>query len=80
MSSCKKGLKWLRKLDKISNNKIVCAADIMGYPPQLLEARRSELYKILPVEKDWHEKYALGKVNTDKYLSKTRSMFDDFIY
>jgi uncharacterized protein len=77
---CEEGLEWLRKLDRETNNRILCAADVMGISPQLLEARRSELYRKIPVEKDWHEKYADGKVNMDSYLLEARQVIEGFAY
>jgi len=77
---CREGLKWLRSLDCESNNRIVCAADVMKCPPQLLEARRSELYKKMPVSKNWHHKYAAGKVGTKSYLHRAREILPDFCY
>jgi len=74
------GLEFLRKLDKKSPNKIMCAADYMGVKPQLLEARREELYDKFPVPADWHLKYEEGKVSTQSYLEKARTELDNFIY
>ena len=77
---CQEGLQWLRNLDREANNRIVCAADVMKHPPQLLEARRCELYQKMPVKDNWHNKYAAGKVGTRNYLLKAREIIEDFIY
>jgi len=77
---CEEGLTWLRALDRKAKNRILCAADVMKLPPQLLEARRSELYRRIPVESDWHEKYAVGEANTRSYLLKARKLIKDFSY
>ena len=74
------GLKYLRELDRKSPNKIMCAADFMGVKPQLLEARREELYNRFPVNQDWHERYKEGKVTTQYYLAEARKELKDFIY
>lgn len=76
----KEGLEYLRQLDMKSSNKIMCAADFMGVKPQMLEARREELYNRFSVKKDWHDKYKKGKVTTQYYLAKARKELQDFIY
>ena len=55
-SSC--GEDWLEKLSLESGRKVYCAADFMGRPRQLLEAKRRELYADFPVRAGWHEDYA----------------------
>ncbi|HMA58812.1 MAG TPA: hypothetical protein VKN64_00875, partial [Halanaerobiales bacterium] len=72
--------KYLRELDRKSPNKIMCAADFMGVKPQLLEARREELYNRFPVNQDWHDRYKEGKVTTQYYLAEARKELQDFIY
>jgi len=74
------GLQYLRELDLSSSNKIMCAADFMGIKPQLLEARREELYNRFPVPKDWHDRYEEGKVTTQYYLAEARKRLANFIY
>jgi len=77
---CEEGLSYLKKINRQSKNKIICAADYMEVKPQLLEARREEIYNKLPVLEDWHEKYKKGEVSTEPYLQKARELIKDFIY
>lgn len=74
------GLALLRSLDNKSPNKIICAADYLKIKPQLLEARREELYNRFPVASDWHDRYEEGQVTTQYYLNKAREEIEDFIY
>jgi len=64
------GMEWLKKLDQITKNRVLCAADFMGREPLFLEAWRKELYQWVPVPKDWHEDYKQEKVNFDQYRIK----------
>lgn len=57
-----KGFSWLHRLQQKTENSIMCAADFMGLPRQLLEARRAELYEQHPVPEGWHENYANGRL------------------
>ncbi len=59
---------WLDKLSAAVGKKVYCAADFMGKPRQLLEAKRAQLYKKMPVADGWHDDYAKGLVDTDEYL------------
>ena len=59
---------WLDKLSAAVARKVYCAADFMGKPRQLLEAKRAQLYNKMPVADGWHDDYAKGLVDTDDYL------------
>lgn len=61
------GLSWLRRLSERTGNNVMCAADFMGLPRRLLEARRAELYEKHPVPQGWHEDYANGRVSTESF-------------
>jgi predicted metallo-beta-lactamase superfamily hydrolase len=61
------GLSWLDRLSSKTGHRVICAADFMGYPRRLLEARRRQLYEEMPLPPGWHEAYARGDVNTDAY-------------
>lgn len=54
------GERWLEDLSQKAGKKILCAADFMSQPRQLLEARRRELYESFPVSANWHRDYAKG--------------------
>jgi len=56
----KDGPRWLDELSAAVGRRVLCAADHMGQPRQLLEARRSQLYENSPVPEGWHERYAKG--------------------
>jgi predicted metallo-beta-lactamase superfamily hydrolase len=58
------GLLWLERLSEETGNRVICAADFMGQPRRLLEARRVQLYKEVPVPDGWHEAYARGEALT----------------
>jgi predicted metallo-beta-lactamase superfamily hydrolase len=55
------GLFWLEQLSEETGHRVICAADFMGQPRCLLEARRGQLYKEMPVPDGWHEAYARGE-------------------
>ena len=59
---------WLDKLSAAIGKKVYCAADFMGMPRQLLEAKRVQLYKKMPVPDGWHDDYAKGLVDTGEYF------------
>ncbi len=61
------GISWLRKLDSEVDARVICAADFMKQQRKLLEAGRSKLYEEIPVPRNWHRDYALGKQNTHQY-------------
>jgi len=63
----RRGLSWLDRLSFKSGHTVICAADFMKHPRYLLEADRRWLYKHLPVPKGWHQRYALGIVDTKEY-------------
>jgi predicted metallo-beta-lactamase superfamily hydrolase len=62
------GVVWLDKLSAAVGKKVLCAADFMGRPRQLLEAQRVQLYEQMPVASDWHDNYANGRVDPDEFL------------
>jgi len=59
---------WLDEISATVGKKVYCAADFMGRPRQLLEAKRTQLYKKMPVPDGWHDDYAKGLVSTDQYF------------
>jgi hypothetical protein len=61
------GERWLARLADETARPVVCAADFMGHPRQLLEARRREFYAALPVRYGWHDAYARGAATTDDF-------------
>jgi len=64
---CEEGLSWLDRLSSEMGHRVICAADFMGRPRRLLEARRKQLYEEMPVPKGWHEAYARGDADTYRY-------------
>ncbi len=80
MLRCEEGLKMMEKLSEISNSKIICAADYMNFPRHMLETKRKELYKEIPVPKGWHQLYVNNKADTNKYLNIARKKYDWFSY
>jgi len=64
----REGAIWLDKLSMIVGKKIYCAADFMKRPRRLLEADRSQLYEEMPVPEQWHNDYAKGRADFDRYL------------
>jgi hypothetical protein len=67
----RKGERWVDALSRINKN-IMTAADFMNRPRRLLEADRELLYFKMPVEKDWHKRYAKGQVTTDRYREEAK--------
>ncbi len=63
---------WLDELSAAVGKKVYCAADFMGRPRQLLEAKRVQLYEKMPVPDGWHDDYAKGLVDPDEYLAENR--------
>ena len=63
---------WLDELSAAVGKKVYCAADFMGRPRQLLEAKRAQLYEKMPVPDGWHDDYAKGLVNTGQYFETIR--------
>jgi predicted metallo-beta-lactamase superfamily hydrolase len=70
------GETWLENLSSKTQKKIMCGADFMEKPRMLLEARRRELYKKMPVPEGWHEAYAAGKAKTDYYWNLARAQYE----
>jgi len=64
---CEEGLSWLDRLSSEGGQQVICAADFIGRPRCLLEARRVQLYEEMPVPKGWHEAYTCGEANTEGY-------------
>ena len=64
---CEEGLSWLDRLSSETGHRVICAADFMGQPRCLLEARREQLYDEMPVPEGWHEAYAHGDADTLRY-------------
>jgi len=62
------GMLWLDWLSEAVSKKVYCAADFMGRPRQLLEARRTQLYEKMHVPAGWHEAYAKGLADIDAYF------------
>ncbi len=58
------GLEWVDHLSIRSGRRVMCAADFMGQPRRLLEARRETLYEEMPIPAGWHEAYARGEADT----------------
>jgi len=63
----REGLVWLNRLSSETAQQVLCAADFVGQARCLLEARRTELYKQMPVPDGWHEAYARGDADTERY-------------
>jgi predicted metallo-beta-lactamase superfamily hydrolase len=61
------GIIWLKHLSYETGKRVVCAADFMKKPRLLLEAWRKQLYKDMPVDKNWHRNYAEGKADFEAY-------------
>lgn len=67
ITRCEEGVVWLKRLSSETGKRVVCAADFMKKPRLLLEARRRQLYKDMPVPKNWHRDYERGKVDVEHY-------------
>ena len=68
---CEAGLRWLDRLAAVSGKRVLCAADFMDRPRRLLEGRRAQLYKEMPVYEGWHEAYENGNSDTNAYQAYT---------
>ncbi len=64
---CEEGLSWLSRLSSETGHRVICAADFMKHPRCLLEARRAQLYREMPVPPGWHAAYARGDADTHRY-------------
>jgi predicted metallo-beta-lactamase superfamily hydrolase len=73
---CEEGLGWLARLSSETGRRVLCAADFMRRRRCLLEARRAELYKEMPVPDGWHEAYARGEADTGRYQGYRRVCTD----
>ncbi len=58
------GEAFLESLPKATAHRVLCAADFMGRPRLLLEARRTELYREASVPSDGHQIYAARSERT----------------
>jgi len=67
MNRSEEGMVWLKNLSFETGKSVVCAADFMKKSRLLLEAWRKQLYKDMPVDKNWHRDYAKGKVDFEAY-------------
>lgn len=67
------GISWLERVGQQTGRRVLCAADFMGRPRQLLEARRRELYAALPVPSGWRADYARGAASVGDFLAVGRS-------
>ena len=65
------GVSWLGRLSSETGHAVICAADFMDHPRRLLEARREQLYREMPVPKGWHAAYARGEADTSHYRDHT---------
>lgn len=68
---CREGVGWLDALSTTIGKKVYCAADYMGQPRRLLEAERERWYQQMPVPEGWHDEYAQGRVNIDRYMARS---------
>lgn len=57
----REGAVWLDELSAKVGRRVYCAADFMGLPRKLLEAKRMQLYRQIPVPDTWHDDYAKGQ-------------------
>ena len=57
------GILWLKNISQILGKQVYCAADFMKKPRLLLEARRRELYREMPVPENWHRDYEAGEIS-----------------
>jgi len=64
---CEEGLSWLDRLSFETGHEVICAADFVGRPRYLLEARCVQLYEEMPVPDGWHKAYARGNADTEPY-------------
>jgi hypothetical protein len=69
------GIKWIKRLSGFAKGRVICSADWMKKPRMLLEARRRQLYRDMPVPEAWHEDYAKGRVNTDEYWNRAQKLY-----
>ncbi len=68
----REGADWLDRLSQTVGRQVYCAADYMRQPRRLLEAERARWYEEMPVPEGWHDEYAQGKVDIDRYLDQLR--------
>jgi predicted metallo-beta-lactamase superfamily hydrolase len=62
------GPAWLEALSAEAGKQVYCAADFLGRQRLLLEAKRAESYETMVVPAGWHENYAKGEINAEKWL------------
>lgn len=63
------GAEWLTALSESTGGSVCCAAEFMGRPPLLLEARRGELYEKVPVPDGWMDDYVEGRAEAEPFLT-----------
>ncbi len=61
------GVRWLKELDKSTDNSVRCAAEFMNTSQAFLEAWRRTLYKELSVPDGWHKAYSRKQIDTTGY-------------
>jgi len=61
------GEDWMEGIAREAGRRVHCAADFMGRPRWLFEARRKELYATLPVREGWHADYARGLARVEDF-------------
>ncbi|MBN1380212.1 MAG: hypothetical protein JXA41_00905 [Deltaproteobacteria bacterium] len=71
------GCRWLDDLASETKHRILCAADFMGRDRLLLESRREQLYREMPVPEGWHEAYARGEIDIDACVFENMNGCDD---
>ena len=69
------GIKWIRRLSLETGKKVICGADFMGQKRMLLEALRRDLYRDMPVDRNWHKRYAQGKADTNSYWIQGKMLY-----
>ncbi|KXB06595.1 hypothetical protein AKJ51_03430 [candidate division MSBL1 archaeon SCGC-AAA382A20] len=67
----KKFLNPVLKTAEKANHSVITASELIDKEPNLLEARRKELHKKEPIEKEWYERLKKGEI--DENLHKTES-------
>ncbi|MDY0143096.1 MAG: hypothetical protein RBR97_14500 [Bacteroidales bacterium] len=77
---CEEGLEWIKKLEELSGNRVICAADFMNCKRHLLEAWRLKLYRDIPVPANWHRLYKENIVSSDEYMDIARKKYVWFEY
>jgi predicted metallo-beta-lactamase superfamily hydrolase len=69
----RQGFAWLDQLSALSGTEVTCAAGYEKTTPLLLEAKRKELFRRMPVPDGWHDAYRRGEVSGEelaRYLAE----------